>query len=97
VGARLPVDKAVFKGDASAPSRDYDGCAISAFTATGRARCVTSPRLPGTGDSRYAARAREILLAYAARYHDYPLHNTHGEPKVGGAGSARRRSMSPSG
>ena len=36
------------------------------------------------GDKRYAAKAREILLAYAARYRSYPLHNTAGEPKTGG-------------
>ena len=37
-----------------------------------------------TGDPRYARRAREILLAYAARYPDYPLHTTGNEAKVGG-------------
>ncbi|MBI4664644.1 MAG: heparinase II/III family protein [Verrucomicrobia bacterium] len=37
-----------------------------------------------TGEPRYAAKAREILLAYAARYRDYPLHNIRGEPNVGG-------------
>lgn len=37
-----------------------------------------------TGDARYAAQARAILLAYAARYTNYPLHTIHGEAKVGG-------------
>ena len=37
-----------------------------------------------TGDARYAAKGREILLAYADRYLKYPLHNIHGDPKVGG-------------
>jgi hypothetical protein len=37
-----------------------------------------------SGDKRYAAKAREILLAYADRYLSYPLHNTRNEPKVGG-------------
>lgn len=37
-----------------------------------------------TGDPRYAAKAREIVLAYAARYRGYPLHNIRGEAKVGG-------------
>jgi hypothetical protein len=36
------------------------------------------------GDRRYAAKAREILLAYAERYLSYPLHNSNNEPKVGG-------------
>lgn len=35
-------------------------------------------------DKRYAAKAREILLAYADRYLAYPLHNSSNEPKVGG-------------
>ena len=37
-----------------------------------------------TKDPRYAAKGRGILLAYADRYESYPLHNTRGEPKVGG-------------
>ena len=37
-----------------------------------------------TGEKRYAARAREILLAYADRYLKYPLHTVKNEPKVGG-------------
>jgi len=37
-----------------------------------------------TGDKRYAAKAREILLAYADRYLSYPLHNIANEAKVGG-------------
>ncbi|MBI2299285.1 MAG: heparinase II/III family protein [Armatimonadetes bacterium] len=37
-----------------------------------------------TRDARYAAKAREILLAYAARYDSYPLHNVQGKPSVGG-------------
>ncbi len=36
------------------------------------------------GGTRHAAKAREILLAYAARYQGYPLHNIRGEAKVGG-------------
>ncbi|MGM0493825.1 MAG: heparinase II/III domain-containing protein [Armatimonadota bacterium] len=32
-----------------------------------------------TGDDRYAAKAREILLGYADVYLDYPLHNKQGE------------------
>ncbi len=36
------------------------------------------------GDRRYAERGREILLAYAERYTQYPLHNIHGKEAVGG-------------
>ncbi len=37
-----------------------------------------------TDDARYAAKAKEILLAYAEKYQSYPLHNIRGEAKVGG-------------
>jgi hypothetical protein len=37
-----------------------------------------------TGEKKYAARAREILLAYADKYLTYPLHDIKGEAKVGG-------------
>lgn len=38
-----------------------------------------------TGERKYAERAREILLGYAERYLNYPLHNIHGKPERGGA------------
>ncbi len=37
-----------------------------------------------TGDARYAAKAKEILLAYATKYESYPLHTIRGEEKIGG-------------
>ena len=37
-----------------------------------------------TGEKKYALKAKEILLAYAEKYRSYPLHNIHGEPKIGG-------------
>ena len=37
-----------------------------------------------TGDDAYAAKSREILLGYAERYLNYPLHNIHGKPEKGG-------------
>ena len=59
------------------PQTDFDGCALSGP----HTRYATAIRDGGilyqvTGDPRYARRAREILLAYAARYLDYPLHTT---------------------
>lgn len=39
-----------------------------------------------TGDARYARRAKEILLAYAAVYETYPLHDLKGPSKSGSAG-----------
>ncbi|HWI56555.1 MAG TPA: heparinase II/III family protein, partial [Bacillota bacterium] len=37
-----------------------------------------------TGDIRHAHRAGEILMAYARRYLDYPLHDNQGKPGRGG-------------
>lgn len=37
-----------------------------------------------TGAPDYAAKAREILLGYAARYLTYPLHDINGKPNKGG-------------
>jgi hypothetical protein len=37
-----------------------------------------------TGEEKYAARGREILMAYAERYTTYPLHNIHGKDAIGG-------------
>ncbi len=38
-----------------------------------------------TGDTSYAAAARDILLDYAAAYAGYPIHNTQGNPSGSGA------------
>ena len=38
-----------------------------------------------TGEEPYARKAREILLGYAERYLQYPLHNIHDKPERGGA------------
>lgn len=72
-------------GDSSKASTDYDGCRIGGI----HSELCHAVRDLGlayqvTGERRFAARAREILLGYAARYRSYPLHNVHGEPKVGG-------------
>ncbi len=37
-----------------------------------------------SGDKKYAAKARELLLAYADKYESYPLHDINGKPNVGG-------------
>lgn len=37
-----------------------------------------------SGDKKYAAKAREILLAYADKYASYPLHDINGKPNIGG-------------
>lgn len=80
-----PVDHEVLHGDPSRPDRDFDGCVIS----SAHDRLSHDVQAAGilyqvTGDQRYAARGREILLAYAGRYLSYPLHTIRGEPKIGG-------------
>jgi hypothetical protein len=80
-----PTDKEVFLGDPARPQADFDGCALSGIH-DGYARAVRDGGLlyQVTGDLRYARRARDILLAYAGKYLDYPLHTTTGESKIGG-------------
>jgi hypothetical protein len=80
-----PVGKEVLHGDPANPKTDFDGCAL----ANTHSRYANAVRDLGvlsqvTGEARYAARAREILLAYATRYLDYPLHTINNEAKVGG-------------
>ena len=91
-----PVDKEVFKGDPSDPSRDYDGCAIAGVHQE-LARDVRDLGLvyQVTRDGRYARKAREILLAYASAYPGYPLHTVRGEAKIGG-GKAGSQSLDES-
>lgn len=80
-----PVGGEKLASDPSKASTDYDGCIISGI----HGEWARSARDLGlvyqvTGDKRCADKAREILLAYAERYASYPLHNVHGEAKVGG-------------
>ena len=80
-----PVSGEVFYGDPSVPSRDYDGCVISGIHSSwSRSIRDLGIAYQVTGDARYAGKAREILLAYADRYPQYPLHNTRGEARIGG-------------
>ena len=80
-----PVDKEVLHGDPSRPERDFDGAVISG-THSHYAEAVRNDGLlyQATGQPQYAARARDILLAYADRYLSYPLHDIHGQAKIGG-------------
>lgn len=80
-----PVDQKVFRGDRTRVETDYDGCAISRVHAdfAGMLRdCGIAYQV--TGEVRYAKKAAEILLAYAEKYPDYPLHTTRNEAKIGG-------------
>lgn len=80
-----PADQEVFHGDPSKPQTDFDGCVLAGV----HDRYARAVRDGGilyqvTGDAKYAQRVREILLAYAAKYLDYPLHTTMAEAKIGG-------------
>jgi hypothetical protein len=80
-----PVGGETLRSDPAKPSTDYDGCALSRVH-DGWARAVLDLGLAYqvTSEVRYADKARDILLAYAAKYQTYPLHNIHGEAKIGG-------------
>jgi hypothetical protein len=80
-----PVDQEVLRGDPSRPDRDFDGCVLSG----NHDRYAGEVKRAGivyqvTGDRKYAERARDILLAYAAKYRSYPLHTTRGQAQIGG-------------
>jgi len=72
-------------GDPGNPSRDFDGCQIRQVHFD-HAHAVRGCGLAWqvTGDKRYQERARQILLAYAGKYLDYPLHRNRGGGGIGG-------------
>jgi len=78
-----PVDQEILNGDPSRPERDFDGAVLSG-THSRYADAVRSNGLlyQVTGQPQYAARG--ILMAYADRYLSYPLHDIHGQAKIGG-------------
>jgi len=79
------VDSKVYRSNPDEPRYDYDGCVISgSHSRLARAVLDLGIVYQVTGDSRYAEKAREILIAYADRYLDYPLHTTRGEERIGG-------------
>ncbi|MBS1857642.1 MAG: alginate lyase family protein [Acidobacteria bacterium] len=80
-----PVDGEILRGDPTRPDRDYDAIVTSNIQ-DGYAREARNAGIAYavTGEARYAARVREILLAYAAKYLSYPLHNTRGQARIGG-------------
>lgn len=80
-----PVDKHVFLGNPAVATLDFDGNVIADIHFNYARETVDDGLLyQVTGDSRYAARARAILLAYANRYLSYPIHDNRGRP--GGRG-----------
>lgn len=82
---RCPTGPHVLRGDPSKAALDFDGNAISGVHSR-NAQEITDAGLlyQVLGEARYARRAREVLLAYAARYLSYPLHDNKGKPGQGG-------------
>lgn len=80
-----PTGHEVWKGDPTRPDRDFDGC-VRSGTHDGYAHAVRQGAIlyAVTGEARYAARARDILLACAGKYLDHPLHDTQGRARGGG-------------
>jgi len=80
-----PVGDHVLKGDPSKGTLDFDGNVIMEIHQDFAQQVVDDGLMfQVTGDARYARHAREILLAYAAKYLSYPLHDNQG--KEGGHG-----------
>lgn len=78
----------VFRGDPSAHETDYDGVRIGYVHARwAREAAQLGLVYQITGESKYARKAREILLAYAAKYLSYPR-TRYGDPKTHGNGRA---------
>src|SRR6185437_11759690 len=80
-----PVGDHVLLGNPAKAALDFDGNAIANIHMN-YAREIVDDGLvyQVTRDARYAAHAREILLAYADRYLTYPVHDNQGRP--GGRG-----------
>lgn len=80
-----PVGKEILKSDPSKPETDYDGYPLANIHGNWADDVVAlGVTYQMTGDARYSAKARDILLAYADKYLKYPLHNIDGAPKIGG-------------
>ncbi len=80
-----PVGPHILRGEPATATLDFDGNAM----ANAHARLAQQIVDHGlvfqlTGDARHAAKAREILLAYADRYLSYPLHDNQGKAGRGG-------------
>jgi oligo-alginate lyase len=80
-----PVGPHILYGNPSKASLDFDGNAMGEVHNSYAEQVISEGLLyQVTGDARYARRAREILVAYAERYLQYPLHDNQGKPNRGG-------------
>jgi hypothetical protein len=88
-----PVGNHILLGDPSKGTTDFDGNAIAqAHAENAQAILTLGIVYQVTQDPHYATRAKQILLAYANDYRNYPLHNNQG--KINGKGGARVASQS---
>jgi hypothetical protein len=88
-----PVGNHVLRGDPAKGTTDFDGNAIAQSHADYAEAIVTlGVAFQVTGEARYAARAKEILLAYADKYRSYPIHDNKGN--LGGKGGGHVASQS---
>lgn len=89
-----PVGDHVLRGDPSKATLDFDGNAMMAIHLDYAREAVEDGlAYQVTGDARYAHRAREILLAYAERYHAYPLHDNWGRGSTNRVGRVASQSL----
>jgi oligo-alginate lyase len=78
----------VFRGDPATHRADLDGVKIGhVHAALARDANRLALAFHVTGNEKYAVKAREILLAYAEKYLDYPR-TRHGRPETQGVGRA---------
>ncbi len=82
---RCPVGNHILRGDTREAHLDFDGNTIMGVHGD-YAQLLRDAGVvfQVTGDRRYGEKAREILVAYAAKYLSYPLHDNYGRPKRGG-------------
>jgi hypothetical protein len=79
-----PVGPHTLKGNPDQATLDFDGNAIAATHGALAEQIIRHGMVyQVTGDERHAARAREILLAYADRYLSYPMHSNQGKKGKG--------------
>lgn len=82
---RCPVGPHILYGNPCQANRDFDGTAImEVHVRFARLLVDAGVVYQVTGDRRYAAKAREILLDYAGAYRRYALHDNDGQPGKGG-------------
>lgn len=79
-----PVGPHTLKSDPDKATLDFDGNAIAGVHGDLAEQIIRHGMVyQVTGDEKHAARAREILLAYADRYLSYPMHDNQGKKGKG--------------